>query len=49
MAFVSEKIKMAYTNVASQVKIPKWLEFFLVQDEDTIPNTLSDDELARIL
>ena len=35
--------------MASQNSSPKWLDFFLVQDGDTIPYTLTEDELARIL
>ena len=40
---------MAYASMAANGSPPKWFEFFLVRDSDTIPYTLSDDELAIIL
>ena len=40
---------MAYAAKASQELPPKWFEFFLVRDAETVPYTLSEEELAKVL
>ena len=39
----------AYAGVASQNIQPKWFEFYLQRDDEKIPYTLSEDELANVL
>ena len=40
---------MSYSLRAAQGTQPKWFEFFLARDSETIPFTLNEEELATIL
>ena len=40
---------MSYSALAARNTEPKWLECFLARDDDTVPYTLSEDELANVL
>ena len=40
---------MSYASQAALNTQPKWLEIFLARDNDTVPYTISEDDLAVIL